>query len=440
MACYNSVILLINIICFTIYIKGGAREFISFIIFIRLGFNPILTPNQSVQQKQKDKSSNFLDKKFGITSRLKRFNQKNDIFSRAVWDDTINPKKFFASYDIANYSPKKSKGFDHWDFAFRNASWHLTDTIGERNFEKDGSVEGFTDYYTTESPPSPSKVKLESPEFTTARIKRASKMFGAGMVGVCEIDERWVYSHNFNRKSQSATSLDLPKNMKYAIMLIIPMDYDLSKTFPAALSGAATGIGYSYGLNCAISLAQFITNLGYDAIASLNDTALSIPMAIEAGLGEYGRNGLLITPEYGPNVRIAKVFTDLPLLADKPVEFGVKEFCTQCNKCANGCPVKAIPQGEPDAVAPNKSSHQGIKKWTVNAEKCFKFWVNMNTDCAICIRVCPYNKDYTKWWNRVGIKLANSRIRKWMNKLDSFLKFGKKVTAEEWWNLKKINK
>lgn len=389
-----------------------------------------------MEKEQITKSKNFLDRRFAIKSKLKRFNQKNDIFSRAVWDDTINPKKFFASYDIANYSPKKSKGFDHWDFAFRNASWHLTDTVGERNIEKNGSVEGFTDYYSTGTPPSPTKVKLVSPEMATARIKRAAKMFGAGMVGICKVDERWVYSHNFNRKSQSATVLDLPEHMKYAIMLIIPMDYDLSKTFPAALSGAATGIGYSYGLNCAVSLAQFITNLGYDAIASLNDTALSIPMAIEAGLGEYGRNGLLITPEFGPNVRIAKVFTDLPLVLDEATEFGVEKFCTTCDKCAKGCPVKAIPNGAPEAAAPNISSHQGIKKWTVNAEKCFKFWVNMNTDCAICIRVCPYNKDYSKWWNRVGIKLANSPFRKLMNKLDSMMKFGKRITAEEWWKVK----
>jgi epoxyqueuosine reductase len=39
-----------------------------------------------------------------------------------------------------------------------------------------------------------------------------------------------------------------------------------------------------------MQLAAYIRNLGFQAIASMNDTALVIPYAIKAGLGEYGRN------------------------------------------------------------------------------------------------------------------------------------------------------
>ena len=67
-----------------------------------------------------------------------------------------------------------------------------------------------------------------------------------------------------------------------------------------------------------------------------NDTALSIPLAIDAGLGELGRNGLLITPEYGACVRLCKVFTDLPLEADRPVEFGLAEICQRCRRLRRG--------------------------------------------------------------------------------------------------------
>ena len=378
-------------------------------------------------------NQSYLDVEFNISPEYQRFNQKNDIFNRAIWDEKVDAKKFFRSYDIANYVPKKSKGFDHWDFAFRNASWHLTDVVGERNYSKDGSSEGFTNWYTLGTQGSPAKVDVTDPKDATARIKKAALMFGAGMVGVCRIDDRWIYSHTYNRQSGDNNKLQLPGSIKYAIMLIIPMDYRLSKTFPAALSGAATGLGYATGLNCATTLAQFITNLGFEAIASLNDTALNIPMAIEAGLGEYGRHGLLITSKYGPNVRIAKVFTDLPLEIDKPKEFGVKEFCRICEKCAIGCPVKAIPKGEPLSEPPNLSSSTGIRKWTINAEKCFKFWVGMNTDCAICIRVCPYNKDYSKWWNRLGIKMASTRLRKIMLWLDNLLGNDKRKLPQLWW-------
>lgn len=376
---------------------------------------------------------NNLDDLFQIDPKLPAYNQKNDIFNRAMWDDTIDPKAFFVSYDITNYKPKKAKGFNHWDFALRNASWHLTDVVGEMKLDSEGRVEGFTDYYSIQTPGPPEQANLPTPAITTKRIKQVARFLGAGSVGVCEIDRRWVYSHHFNRKSGEAQELDFPASLKYAIVLILPMDYQLGKTFPSALSGATTGLGYATSLNCANMLAQFITNLGYEAIASLNDTALSIPMAIEAGLGEYGRHGLLITPEFGPNVRIAKVFTDLPLEVDQIKEFGVKAFCEICRKCANSCPPRAISQEAPSTEAPNFSSFSGIRKWTVNAEKCFKFWVKMNTDCAICIRVCPYNKDYSKWWNRIGIRLANSPLRRLMLWLDNKLGFGKRMKPAEWW-------
>jgi reductive dehalogenase len=376
----------------------------------------------------------YLNQLFDIKPEFERFNQKNDIFNRSMWDDKVNPKSFYVSYDITNYKPKKSKGFDHWDFALRNASWHLTDVVGEMKFGEEGRVEGFTDYYSIQTQGPKNKANLPSAEETTNRVKKAAEILGAGMVGICELDERWVYSHNFSRKTQEATKLDLPKSISHVILLVLPMDHNLSKTIPSALGGTTTGLGYATSLNCATALAQFITNLGYEAIASLNDTAQSIPMAIQAGLGEYGRNGLLITPKYGPNVRIAKVFTDLPLIPDQPIDFGVKKFCETCRKCANSCPVKAINKEEAQDSPPNFSSHSFIKKWTVNAEKCFKFWVGMNTDCAICIRVCPYNKDYSKWWNRLGIRLANSPLRKLMLKLEDVLKFGTRKSAKWWWS------
>ena len=389
----------------------------------------------NTSEKGHIQKSSYLENEFQITSEFERFNSKNDIFNRAVWDDSVNPKDFFQSYDIANYKPKKSKGFDHWDFALRNASWHMTDVVGEMKFQSDGRVEGFTDYFTINRPPSLEKIKLTSPEDTTRRIKKAALTLGAGSVGICSFDAKWIYSHQFSRKSQKTCPMDLPKSIKNVIVFLVPMDYQLGRTFPAAVSGSATGDGYAKCLNTANALAQFITNLGYEAVASMNDTGLNIPMAIEAGLGEYGRNGLLISPQFGPNVRIAKVFTDLPLMSDKPTSFGVKEFCNICSKCSDSCPVKAIPAGEPQSNPPNFSSLKGITKWTVNAEKCFKFWVGMNTDCAICIRVCPYNKDYSKWWNRLGIGLSNSPLRRVMLWLDTFLKYGQRLKPDEWWSL-----
>jgi len=73
----------------------------------------------------------------------------------------------------------------------------------------------------------------------------------------------------------------------------------------------------------------------------MNDTALAIPLALAAGLGEYGRHGMVITPEFGAGLRFGKIFADRPLHHDGPVHFGVKEFCESCNRCAEACPARA---------------------------------------------------------------------------------------------------
>ena len=107
------------------------------------------------------------------------------------------------------------------------------------------------------------------------------------------------------------------------------------------------GFGYSKIAITTGSVAEFLRSLGYIGIPCGNDTALSMPYAIMAGLGEYSRMELLITPEYGPRVRLLKVFTDAPLVPDKPIRFGVYEFCLKCKKCVEHCPVQAISYDEP---------------------------------------------------------------------------------------------
>jgi hypothetical protein len=104
----------------------------------------------------------------------------------------------------------------------------------------------------------------------------------------------------------------------------------MQETAEGGLSMGDIGLGYSRMAVTSGSLAEFLRALGYIGIPSGNDTALSVPYAIAAGLGEYSRMGLLITPEYGPRVRLAKVFTDAPLVPDRPIRFGVYEFCQKC--------------------------------------------------------------------------------------------------------------
>ena len=103
--------------------------------------------------------------------------------------------------------------------------------------------------------------------------------------------------------------------------MAVEMDYENLRRSPA--NCAATDLVYSDMAIVSSSLAEFIRELGYKAMPLGNEMALSIPMAVDAGLGELGRNGLLITEKFGPRVRICKVITSLPLVPDKPVDLGV---------------------------------------------------------------------------------------------------------------------
>ena len=279
---------------------------------------------------------------------------------------------------------------------------------------------------------------LGSPEQASKTIKQVSKLFGADLVGICKFDERWVYTQRYARSSSEGKPeglpVGLPENLQGVIVIGQAMDHDLVDTVPSALSGAAVGLGYSKDALVLLATAQWLLNLGYLAVPSLNDTALAIPLAIQAGLGEYGRHGMVITREFGPRVRFGKIFTNAPMAFDNQIEFGVTKFCENCRKCTDACPPKAIPDGEPSPVKLNLSSISGVKKWSVDGEKCFSYWGKIVSDCMICMRVCPYNKDFTKFRHKIGLRLASTKLRNIMLMLNDFFDYGERLKPKAWWN------
>jgi len=277
------------------------------------------------------------------------------------------------------------------------------------------------------------RVPVDSPEIASREIKHVAKVFGADLVGITGYDERWVYTHSYSRLGETEKPQELPGDLPNVVVIAQQMDRGLIDTVPSALSGTATGIGYSHDTLVLLGLAQYIRNLGYRAVATMNDTALAIPYAIKAGLGEYGRHGLLITEEFGPRVRIGKIFTDLPLAHDRPKSFGVKAFCETCRRCSQACPVNAIPDGPPSDEVYNRSNLVGVRKWSVDAERCFRFWSNQNSDCSICVRVCPYNRDFSTFRARAWRWLAGTPLRRLALRLADIFFPGDRVSPDRWW-------
>lgn len=384
-------------------------------------------PSNSYPQKDTDAQAGI-----ETTDAFEPFAQRNDIFTRAFWDDTVRTPKtdaFFASYRM-EAAPRRGDGFTQRDFALRNASWLISDVVSNRGSD-DGKREGFQAWIEPDTPVAPDQMPIDNPARMNAEIKRVARFFGADLCGITQIDDRWQYASRVDTRDMSDASNALPQGLSGVIVLGHQMDQELVATYPSALAGAATGREYSHEAAIVMQVAAYIRNLGYQAIASMNDTGLVIPYALQAGLGEYARNQLVITPEFGPRLRFSKIYTDMPLSYDPPRKRGVAAFCNICSKCADACPVKALPFGPPTENFTNKSAIKGVVKWTSNAEKCFGFWAKMASDCAICMRVCPFNRDFSKPSNRVWLRLALSPLRKFALWLDRHR--GARRKPADWW-------
>ncbi len=366
------------------------------------------------------------------TPEFERFTQRDDIFTRAFWDPEIRSKRtdaFFASYRM-EAAPRRGDGFTQRDFALRNAAWLVSDIISNRGNDV-GQREGFQAPIANDTPISPVQQEIENTQEMSAEIKRIAKFFGADLCGITDYDTRFLYATRVDTRDMSEAPNELPEGMTSVIVMGHEMPQDLVATYPSALGGAATGREYSHEAAVVMQVAAYVRNLGYEAVASMNDTALVIPYAIKAGLGEYARNQLVITPEFGPRLRFSKIFTNLPLDHDIPEPKGVKAFCDICTKCADACPAKALPYGPPIVSGGTRSEVKGVRKWTSDAAKCFDFWSKMASDCAICMRVCPFNRDFSKLHHRLWLRLALSPSRKVALWLDR--NRGGRIKPSEWW-------
>jgi epoxyqueuosine reductase QueG len=309
-----------------------------------------------------------------------RFDERDTIFMRKYWDHAAS----FHGVDYRDGAAERisagEAGYSRVEFARVLASWTVHDCFGgafswDRLGQADPSMMQFDRYEA-------------APAEMTEQVKQTAKLFGANLVGICEVNEQWIYSHN-----RSGDAVEIPSECTHAIVMAIEMDKEGVATSPEYASAAATGVGYSKMAFAIASLSEFLRNLRYKALPMGNDTALSIPLAIDAGLGQLGRNGLLITPEHGPRIRLCKVFTDMPLIADQPIDFGLTTFCKTCDRCSTACEADAISaEPEPTFAVACPSNNPGIKRWAVNADRCYEFWTKNTVACSNCISACPFSK------------------------------------------------
>ena len=267
----------------------------------------------------------------------------------------------------------------------------------------------------------------DDPEELTKHVKSLCYFLDADMVGICEVPEYAWFSHE-------SDGTPIETRHKYAVVIVIDQGWD---TFEASsgddwVSGAQSYRAYLNGSTTATIVADYIRRLGYPAQAHSNahGDVMQIPLMLLAGLGEMSRIGeLVLNPFIGPRHKTAIVTTDLPLVPDRPIDFGLQDFCDKCRKCARECPAQAIPFGD-------KVLYNGYEIWKPDVEKCTKYRVTnlKGSACGRCMKMCPWNKEgllahRLAMWAAIRLPFSR-RLLIW---LDDALGYGKRNPIKRWW-------
>jgi ferredoxin len=348
------------------------------------------------------------ESRYRIVGDLERFDERDNVQARNTYEPGSGEyKEFYGRHPECEERDRQTRELSKkpvgnpLDFSFflqqigKLAQWGSEDLIS--------------------GPVSPHKQEL-SPKRAVEKIKGFARHLGADLVRIGPLNPAFVYTHVGKTWHDPARSYGSPINLNHAhaISFAVGINPDLIKTGPVLSMASEIMRVYTQLATISTTLAGYIRSLGYPARAHIisNYQVLCVPVAIEAGMGELGRHGLMITKELGSCLKLTTVTTDLPLTHDSPMDIGVNEFCGDCAICAETCPGGAIPRTEKQVV-------RGVEKWRINPEACFRVWNETGTDCGVCVACCPWTKP-RKGIHRIAREIASRKKKAgwWMSRAE----------------------
>ncbi|MFM8546706.1 MAG: 4Fe-4S dicluster domain-containing protein [Betaproteobacteria bacterium] len=273
----------------------------------------------------------------------------------------------------------------------------------------------------------PISESAQDPQRNADNLKAASYYLGCDAVGLCEVP-RWAwYSHD-------AGGQPLPAYHRNALNMLIDQGHE---TMDGASGDDWISVAQSMRAYLRFSmiggiLAEQIRRLGYGArVHSVIDgDVLQPPLLLLSGLGEVSRIGeVILNPFLGPRLKSGTVTTEMPMSADKPIDFGLQRFCEQCNKCARECPSGAITAGP-------KLMYNGYEIWKSDAEKCARYRITNQGGgmCGRCMKTCPWNLEGL--FSESGFRWLAMNFpgsARWLAALDDALERGSINPVKKWW-------
>ena len=208
----------------------------------------------------------------------------------------------------------------------------------------------------------------------TDEIRTKARELGFGEIGFTRYDRRYTF------KVKKGWV-----RFEHAVCLAYEQDYRQTQTIPSMEAEYAHYGAYEEENKQGILLAEYIREKGYRAqIHSPNDnSAPYIPMFVEAGLGQLGANGQLLSPHFGSRSRLMIITTDAPVDYDSPVDYGIHKFCDICQVCVNRCPGRALVK--------EKVWWRGAEKNKLMYERCRPVMAKYE-GCGVCMKVCPIQR------------------------------------------------
>ncbi|MGH8057723.1 MAG: hypothetical protein ACREOH_10895 [Candidatus Entotheonellia bacterium] len=208
----------------------------------------------------------------------------------------------------------------------------------------------------------------------TETIRAKSRSLGFAEVGFTAYNRDYTYA---SKKKWA--------RYDHAICLAMEQEYEPTQTIPS-MAAEHTHFGtYRVEGKAGLDLADWIRSLGYHAqVHSPNDnSAVYIPMFVEAGLGQLGANGQLLSPHFGSRARLMIITTDAPVKYDAPIDYGIPKFCQVCQVCVQRCPARALMK--------EKIWYRGAEKNKLIYKRCRPVMARY-LGCGICMKVCPIQK------------------------------------------------
>lgn len=266
------------------------------------------------------------------------------------------------------------------------------------------------------------------PDLNADSIKAAGYFLGADMVGICEVPEYAWYSHD------DPGGAVIEPYHKYAVVMLLDQGYETMEGASGDdwISGAQSMRAYMRGAEIAGVMGEHLRSLGHSARSQTNvdSHVLHIPLILQAGLGELSRIGeLVLNPYVGPRFKSVVLTTNMPLTPDKPVDFGLQDFCNKCLKCARECPCSAIPFGP-------KVMFNGYETWKPDVEKCARYRITnpKGSACGRCMKMCPYNLEGVLSERAVlAAAIHLPFTRKAIAAMDDWVGNGQRNPVKQWW-------